>query len=191
MAPLKLARLGSLFLAFAFGIIGAGVGINAAVKSNDAKGEVQRAAEQFGATVKLDTSDVFASGAVVTAVCFLIAVISVFCTVIQLTTLGERRFLAAAQVVLLLFSTLWLFAALIPFDYFYANRSAGITAYTALGPVSASLLQTVERQLGLSSKYSDIDYLRLVAVLPWFAFLFAAISAAVIHAARRRPSEKV
>lgn len=53
-------------------------------------------------------------------------------------------------------------------------------------PVPASVIQDVEAVLGFTPVYRDIDYLKLLAVLPWFALLFSVIAGVILHLAARR-----
>ncbi|KAI0777605.1 hypothetical protein BD413DRAFT_466919 [Trametes elegans] len=190
--PHKLARLATLFLTFAFGVIGFAMGIHALVKSNDQKDLVKQEAP-MGATVNIDTDDVFQVGCVVTAVCGALAVVSL----VSLALLFFNRPSTKSseplstrtlplQAGLLAFLTVWLFASLVAMTDFVANRQAKVSAFLGSVQLDDSIIKLVEGQLGVTSVYKDIGYLRLAVILPWIAFLFGAVSSVVSIAAARR-----
>ncbi|EIW55806.1 uncharacterized protein TRAVEDRAFT_22244 [Trametes versicolor FP-101664 SS1] len=189
--PLRTARLAALFLTFAFGVIGFATGINALVKSNDQKDLVKNQAP-LGAVVTIDTGDVFKVGCVVTAVCAALAALSLASLVLLLFTRPAKSGAALStrtlplQGGLFAFLTLWLFAALVAMTDFVANREAKVTAFIGTLQLQPAVIKTVEAQLGVTSVYREIDYLRLAVILPWIAFLFGAISTALSFAAARR-----
>ncbi|TCD68134.1 hypothetical protein EIP91_011499 [Steccherinum ochraceum] len=188
VAPYRLARLASLFLSFSFGVIGFGVGVNALVKSNTAKDQLRQNAN--GATVNIDTADVFKSGVVVTVASGLLALASLFALPSALLSSGRGRYsssrLLTVQSALLGFLTVFLFAALTPFTDFVANRQAKISAFLGAVPVPDSIIQQVEAGLGATPVYKNIDYLKNTAILPWFAFLFGLTSTILTFVAARR-----
>lgn len=153
--PLKTARLGSLFLAFVFGVVGLALGINADVKTNDTKDFV-KANAPLSATVDINTDDVFQVGTVVVVVCGLLAIVSlVFLPLIAMSKSYSTKSLSI-QTGLFGFLTTWLFASLIPYTHFVATRSAKITATLPGGiPVPDSIIQSTQAQLGVSSRYKD------------------------------------
>ncbi|KAH9896779.1 hypothetical protein C8Q73DRAFT_687002 [Cubamyces lactineus] len=182
--PYKVPRLAALALTFVFGVVGFALGINALVKSNNQKDLVKQQAAPLGATVSIDTDDVFDVGCVVTAVCAALAVVSLASLAFLLFTRSTRTL--TLQGLLLSFLTIWLFASLIPMTDFVANRQAKVTAFIGAVPVPDSLIQTVQQELGVSSVYNQIGYLKNAVILPWFAFLFGAISSVLSLAAARR-----
>ncbi|KAI0360765.1 hypothetical protein OH77DRAFT_1378234, partial [Trametes cingulata] len=190
--PYRIARLASLFLTFAFGVIGFAMGINALVKSNNQKDLVKREAP-LGAQVDVNTDDVFDVGCVVTAVCAALAVVSLASIALLLFTRGtgassvplSTRTLPL-QGLLLSFLTIWLFASLVPMTDFVANREAKVTATLGGVQLQPSVIKAVEQSLGVTSVYHEIDYLRLAVILPWIAFLFGAISSILSLLAARR-----
>jgi len=185
--PLRAARLGALFLSFAFCVIGLSVGLNALVKSNQDRSTIRKAvAATPGASVNIDINDVFSSGAVITAVCALLALLSTVFFAFTWCPVRNKRFWFRLQSCSLLFCSIWLFATLIPFDYFVANRQVQVSASLNGVSVPANVIQTVEAGLGFTPVYKDIDYLVLLAVLPWFALLFSVIAGVVLHFAARR-----
>ncbi|KAI0366031.1 hypothetical protein BV20DRAFT_698427 [Pilatotrama ljubarskyi] len=190
--PYRIARLASLFLTFAFGVIGFAMGINALVKSNNQKDLVKREAP-LGAQVDVNTDDIFDVGCVVTAVCAALAVVSLASLALLLfarSTTASNVPLSTRtlpiQALLLSFLTIWLFASLVPMTDFVANREAKVTATLGGVQLQPSVIKAVEQSLGVTSVYHEIDYLRLAVILPWIAFLFAAISSALSLAAARR-----
>ncbi|OCH88063.1 hypothetical protein OBBRIDRAFT_795600 [Obba rivulosa] len=192
MAVLTALRLSSLALSFVFGVVGMALGINALVKSNQSKNTVKKSLPA-GASADIDTSDVFASGVVETVVCGLIALTSLVALV--LAALSHRAYGAGKARTrgsltwpahVLTFLSLWLFATLVPFTDFVANRSAKVSGSIGGVPLSQGTIQVIQRGLGLTTIYHKIDYLRNAAILPWFALLFAATSAALSHVAAHR-----
>ena len=161
--PLKFPILVSLFFLISFGIIGMSLGINALAKSKQQKGSLQDNIPR-GATVNIDTSDVFASGTVVTVVCGLLALTSfiIFVPLLLLPKGASTRAISTRtlpiQTGVLGFLTIWLFATLVPFTDFVANRQAKVSASIGGIPLQQSIIQAVEKQLGVTSVYKDIDY---------------------------------
>jgi len=186
-APYRLARLSSLFLSFAFGVVGFGIGLNALVKSNDDKNRLRHSVPP-GTNVNINTSDVFASGVVVTVASGLIALFSFFS--FPSVLLSSRSFtssrILSAQSAILAFLSIFLFSALIPFTDFVANRQAKVTAFIGTIPVPDAVIRSIEASLGASPIYKDIGYLKNTAILPWFAFLFGVTSATLTFLAARR-----
>ncbi|KAF9223103.1 hypothetical protein BS17DRAFT_153745 [Gyrodon lividus] len=183
--PLRAGRLGALFFSFVFSVIGGSVGLNALVKSNQERSFIRDAAP-VGASVNINVHDVFSTGAVITTVCALLALLSGVFFTFTWCPVKDKRFWFRFQSCALFFCSIWLLATLIPYDYFFANREAQVTASLGGVPVPASLIQNIEEALGVTSVYKDIYYLRLVAVLPWFALLFSVIAGVVLHFAARR-----
>jgi len=189
--PLRIARLGALFFSYVFGVIGFSVGLNASVKSNQDLTTIRNGvAEIPGASVNIDSNDVSASGGVIIAVCALLALLSIVFFTFTCRPIKNRRFSSwfslRFQSCSLLFGSIWLFATLIPFDYFVANRQVQVSASLDGLSIPASLIQDIEAALGFSPMYKDMDYLVLLAVLPWFALLFSVIAGVVLHFAARR-----
>ncbi|KAI0795002.1 hypothetical protein C8Q75DRAFT_730833 [Abortiporus biennis] len=178
--PLKPLRLASLFLTLAFGAIGTGVGINALVKSNNDKDLVRNNAPA-GATVTINTDDIFDSGAVMTVVCGLITLATLVFFPLVLISRSPKlsNFTLPLQTGIYSFLSIWLFATLIPVTDFFANRQATVTAFVGTIPLPASIVQAAEESLGVTPVYHKIDYLRLAAILPWFTLLFSTITSVV------------
>lgn len=196
VVPLKLARLVSLFLAFAFGTIGGSVGLNGLIKSNQSKSTLRKVLPA-GITVAIGINDVYHSGVVLTTVCTLIAVLSTLFILLTLWSSTQRAASASGkpdlatrtlplQSIVLGFCSVWLFATIIPFTDFFANRAANIAAFLNGVQLPPAAVSAAQQSLGATSVYHKLYYLRLVAVLPWFTFLFSSIAAVVLFLAARR-----
>ncbi|KAK2459965.1 hypothetical protein APHAL10511_007971 [Amanita phalloides] len=135
--------------------------------------------------VTIDDNDILQAGAVVTSVSALIAVLCALLVLFHLraplssTALRFQGFLLA-------FCAIWLFSALVPFTHFYRTRSAIVSAHIGGVSLPDSTVNKVERALGLTSRYRDIHFLRLAAILPWFAFLFSVITSIMLFVAASR-----
>ncbi|KAI5829539.1 hypothetical protein K523DRAFT_304717 [Schizophyllum commune Tattone D] len=182
--PLRLPLLVSLFLSFVFGVVGLALAVDALEKSDDEKDAV-KAAAPTGTTVKIDFTDILNAGIAVTVACGLTAALSLLSMIAialpKLRTLPQR-FVAP----LFFFCATFIFASLVPFDVFYANRSAKVTAHIGSITVPPSVVQQIQEAAGLSPVYKDKLYLRVVAIVPWFAFLFALTSGALLLLSRSR-----
>ncbi|GBE87313.1 predicted protein [Sparassis crispa] len=78
--------------------------------------------------------------------------------------------------------SVWLFAALVPFTDFVANRQANVSATLDGIALPQSVIQAVQAQSGVTGTYHEISYLRLATVFPrWIAFLFGALSAVLSY----------
>ncbi|KAI0826706.1 hypothetical protein BC628DRAFT_1319898 [Trametes gibbosa] len=189
IAPFRAPRLAALFLTFAFGVVGFAMGINALVKSHDQKNLVKDQAPS-GATVNIDTNDVFKVGCVVTAVCAALAALSFVLLLFTRSTTKAAAPLSARtlplQAILFSFLSVWLFASLVAMTDIVANRQAKVSAFIGTLQLQDSIIKAVEAQLGVTSVYREIDYLRLAVILPWIAFLFSTISSVLSFAAVRR-----
>lgn len=173
---LTATRIASLFLSFAFGVVGMGVGINALVKFKHEKHQLE-AAVPAGASVSVDTSDVLDAGYVLTVVCGLLALASLAFLVPAFLARARAPRTLRIEGAVLAFLSVWLFATLVPFTDFFANRSAKITAFIGAIQIQPQVIQQVVASLGATTEYRHVDYLRLPAVLQWFAFLFGTTSA--------------
>ncbi|PIL27459.1 hypothetical protein GSI_10608 [Ganoderma sinense ZZ0214-1] len=188
----NVARAASLFLSFVFGVVGLGLNANAFVKSNNQKSAVLRVAPR-GTSIDIDDSDVFNSGAAVTAFCGVLALASgVSLGLLLLSLRSERsreRSLATRtlpwQGTVLSLSTAGLFAALVAMTDFVANREAKVTASVNGVAVPTAVLQSLQRALGVTTVYHEISYLKLAAILPWIAFLFGATSSVLSFTSAR------
>ena len=156
-APLRTARLASLFLAFAFGVIGASVGINALAMYFDQKHDLQRAAPA-GATVNIDASDIVSVGYVLTVVCGLIALAAVlfFPATYRASPFASR--VLGLQTAVFAFLTVWCFACIVPFTDFFATRQAKVTAFIGTLQLPDSIVQAMQERLGATPIYRDVHY---------------------------------
>jgi hypothetical protein len=105
------------------------------------------------------------------------------------------------QYLSLAFLAVWLFATQIPLSLFVSTRSVQVSAFINGIKISDGFVKTVERALGTKTRYKDYDYralrlpllpfsfknhsvfnpctVNLLAILPWFAFLFTLAAAVV------------
>ncbi|KAG6872208.1 hypothetical protein C0995_011971 [Termitomyces sp. Mi166 len=166
-------------MTWAWGVIAGSVGLNALIKSNQEKSRLRRLVPA-GTTVNIDDHDVFSSGAVVTTVGALIAVLCAIFIFMQIST----RHLAARslriQSFLLAFCSAWLFATLVPFTDFFAKRSAKVTAFLGGQQLPDALVKQAENAFGATSIYRHLSYLRLLAILPWITLIFTIITSVVL-----------
>ncbi|KAI6015881.1 hypothetical protein BKA83DRAFT_4340353, partial [Pisolithus microcarpus] len=191
--PLRLQRLGTVFLSFVFVVVGLGVSINARVKANQAVNKVHDAAPK-GATVNVNTKDISDVVSVVLTGCALQVVLSALFIVFVFFPRCTTALFLRIQGWSLCFCGLWLLATLIPSDVFYATRQAQVSATLDGISVPAVEIQSIEQALGLSPYYKDASYffvnsiflLKLVTVLSWFALLFAVIAGFVLQLAAGR-----
>ncbi|KAG6864067.1 hypothetical protein C0991_000419 [Blastosporella zonata] len=180
--PLRNAVLGSLFMAWAWGVISGSVGLNALIKSNQEKSRFKKLVPP-PTKITINTNDVFKSGVVLTTVGALIAVLcSIFLLVLFVSPRLSVRSLRI-QSLILAFCATWLFATQVPFTDFFANRSAQVSATIGGVKLPDSIVQTTAQALGSTSVYNEIGYLRLVAILPWITLLFTVIASAVLFVA--------
>lgn len=181
-----LVRSVALFMSFAFGVIGMSVGINALVKSNNLKAFV-RAAAPPGVSVDINTHDIISSGAVLTVGCGLLALTSLL--TFLLTFLRPRaRKTHRFSGFLHFFWVVWILATVIAYDVIARNREAKVTAFLAGGQLPDSFVQQQEQLLGVTPKYWPHNYIKLPAILPWFAFLFGAIAGVTLfHTTKAGP----
>lgn len=168
------ARLAALALSCAWGIIAMSTGINALAKS-DAQKRALKHDVPAAVAVRIDTDDVLDAGIVVTVVCALVALISFLALLHALVfrlRIAKRspdhradtwhplhtRHAPRAGAFALAFLSVWLFATLVPFTDFVANRSAKVTASLGGTPLSPQEIQTYQDALGLTSVYHKLGY---------------------------------
>ncbi|KAJ7621407.1 hypothetical protein FB45DRAFT_140732 [Roridomyces roridus] len=198
VTPSKTIRLIALFLAWAWAVVSLGIEINAFVKSHKDKRDIEDLVPS-PTTVSINTNDVFRSGAVVTAGC---ATVIALCTLFIILLIFDRPSSLSAsgrpsmatrtlplQYLSLGFFSLWIFSAQVPVTVFVAQRSPKIVASLAGITIPASVVKTIESSLGVRTRYKDYHYLILVAVLPWFTFLFTLIAAVVSYLASTRRAD--
>jgi len=178
----KAVHLISLFLSFAFGVIGACVGLDALIKAGkQTKSETSSLPK--GTILLIDTTEVRVTGGIVAGFCLGIAINALISILFMVIPACARKNLSSGtllfQSINFLILTLGLFAALVPLTLFFATHSAGVTAFIGLLEVPAAVVQEFEKALGISTAYKTIPYLRLLVILPWFTFLFTAVATAV------------
>ncbi|GBE84045.1 predicted protein [Sparassis crispa] len=187
-ASLKFWRLVSLCLANAFGIIGMSLGIDALVKSNRQKTKVRHSVPA-GTSVSLNTNDVVHSGIVNTVICGLIAGVSFVALVTTIVSASPHRAplrrVSLVSSAILLFLSTWLFATLIPFTDFVANRQAKVKATLDGISVPQSVIQATQAKIGVTGIYHKLLYLRLQTIFRWMVFLFGVLSVVFLYAAEQ------
>ncbi|KAG1855172.1 hypothetical protein DFJ58DRAFT_786519 [Suillus subalutaceus] len=186
--PSKVLLLVSLFLTFAFSVVGWSVVINALVKSNQESSYVKSAAPG-GTIVDLNYHDVYSVCSVIAAACALLTAVSLVSAFSIISSIGRKQRLLHLQAFLMLFGALWLLATVIACDVIFATRSTKITATFDGVAVSQSVIQQMEQTIGVSPEYRKQWYLRLCAILPWFAVLFATLSGLLLHRAARNTND--
>ncbi|KAG2135257.1 hypothetical protein DEU56DRAFT_807468 [Suillus clintonianus] len=184
----KILLLGSLFLTFAFSVVGWSVVINALVKSNQESSYVKSVVPD-GTIVDINYHDIYSVCSVIAAACALLTTLSLVSTISQLLSIGRKRRLLYLQAYLMLFGALWLLATVIACDVLFATRSTKITATLDGFALPQSDIQQMEQEIGVSPEYRKKWYLRLCAILPWFAVLFATLSGLLIHKAARNTDD--
>jgi hypothetical protein len=105
-------------------------------------------------------SDVFHSGAIVTAVSALIALFSFIFIIHVLAVPSGSRLARALRVhgAVLAFCGVWLFASIVPFTFYFATRTAKVTASLNGIQLPSSLVNQAEQALGTTSVYKKISY---------------------------------
>ncbi|KAG8924174.1 hypothetical protein FRC03_012071 [Tulasnella sp. 419] len=200
--PLYVARLVSLFLAFALAIVGLASAAHAKIRSDDVKAAAQRTVSKTGlnANLVIDTSDITRAGtaaAVAQALILLSALTSLLLLLFASKTSSARAPLSTrtlpAQAGALLFSVIFAFATAVVCTVFVANRGAVITATIGGRAVPQSLIDSLKRQFGFETEYRVRDYLIFLAVAPWIGFLFGSIAAGItlIALSKRHEIERV
>ncbi|KAG6836290.1 hypothetical protein H0H93_009430 [Arthromyces matolae] len=179
--PLRGAIFASLFMTFAFGVISGSVGLNSLIKSNQAKSHFKKTFSI--AVVDINTNDIFNSAVVLTTVTAVIALLSLIYAFIHICARPLALRSLRVQAFIFAFCATWLFATQIPYCVFFANNSAKISATVAGIPVPPSVIKAAEEQSGGTSVYRHISYLRLVAIIPWFTWLFTVIATVVLFIA--------
>jgi len=186
-SPLWISRLVVLGLAWSWAFVAIGAEINALVKSNQLKDHVKHVVPS-PTIVVINDNDIFRSGAVATSISALIAA---SCTLLIFFQLHGPLSPTALRLqgASLAFCAVWLFSVLVPYTLFYATRGAKV--YASIDGVSLpeEAVKTVEGALGLTSTYKDLHFLRLVAILPWFTFLFTIIASVTLFLAASRVTQ--
>jgi len=69
---------------------------------------------------------------------------------------------------------------MIPFMLFFATREAVVRAFVGALELPKEVVDKVSAASGSTPVYSKIDYIRLVAIFPWFSLFFTFIAAVVL-----------
>lgn len=116
-------------------------------------------------------SDASTAGTVIAVVCVLISVLSLIYMVLLLlpgipsSNSAPRRLSTKTlpiQWISLAFLSLWLFTVQIPFTYFFRTRSVGVRAFIGRIELSEQLVKTLQKALGISTRYKDKNYCKYV-----------------------------
>ncbi|KAF8066554.1 hypothetical protein FPV67DRAFT_1416901 [Lyophyllum atratum] len=182
VVPMRGTVLSSLAMAWAWGVIAGSVGLNALIKSNQEKSRLRKGVPP-PTVVTINTNDVFKSGVILTVVAALIAVLCSIFILMAVFTRGLAARSLRIQAAILAFCAVWLFATLVPFTVFFANRSAQVSARVGNIELPPQIIKQAEQAMGSTSVYRQIGYLRLVAILPWITLLFTIIAAVVLFMA--------
>ncbi|KAF8643449.1 hypothetical protein AX16_009005 [Volvariella volvacea WC 439] len=206
-APMRLARLAALALSLSWGVIGGSVGKPQRPRQVEPRGIPPQRAHTPRSD--LGHQHIKNAGIVVTTVSTLTALLGLLflshhlhasMTAPTLHDLRLQQPSASAlwgdmypsaralliQAMALGFCSLWLFATQIPLTVFFATRQAGVTAAIGRVELPQEIIAALEAALGATSVYREIGYLRLLAILPWFTFLFAFVASAVLIVAALR-----
>ncbi|KAF8154420.1 hypothetical protein B0H34DRAFT_716409 [Crassisporium funariophilum] len=182
--PLRTARLVTLSLAWCFAVVASSVGLNALIKSNQSKSKLKKLAPP-PTVVVINTDDIFNVGVVATTASLLISILifnfiaMMFLPLTRALSVRTLRLQSAS----LFFVCLLLFASMIPYMVFFVNRHADVRAFVGGVQLPAAIVAAVEKTSGSTSVYKKIDYLKLVAILPWFSLFFTLIAATVLFKA--------
>ncbi|RDB16463.1 hypothetical protein Hypma_002817 [Hypsizygus marmoreus] len=190
--PMKSAIFAALAMAWAWGVIGGSVGLNALIKANQTQSRLKSRVPP-PAVVTITVDDVFHSGVVLTTVAALIAVLCTIFTLLLVlpSTKGLAKRSLRIQSFILAFCATWLFACAVAYTVIFATRNAKVSASIGGIELPPALVEQAEQVLGSTRIYRHIDYLRLVAILPWFTVLFTFIAAGVLFVAGSRARHNV
>ncbi|KAF4584919.1 hypothetical protein EYR40_001745 [Pleurotus pulmonarius] len=180
--PLRVPRLISLSLTWAFAVMASGAGLNSLIKSDQSQDSLKSKVPP-PAVVTIDISgtrlilrssltrlsdarvDVRTTGIIATVACLLTAILTsafVFFLLFPIkfgstsTPLSTRTL--RLQWISLAFCALFLFSVQVPFTHYFATRAAVVRAFVGNVELPHSVIQTVEAQLGATSIYREIDY---------------------------------
>jgi preprotein translocase subunit SecG len=186
MAGLRIPLLITLFITFALSLASFALEIHSLVQSKDDKKKLKKVAASQGAKIEIDTDDVLDPGYVLTAALGL-----TFVSCLGFLALNVRKAPSLLQPLLLSFCAAWVFSTLVPFTLFVATHRAKLSGTLAGIPIPQQLFDLIEKQLGVTSVYKDIDYLRQAVIVPWVAFPFILISIVLSFLERRRAQREV
>ncbi|KAF7966582.1 hypothetical protein HWV62_37813 [Athelia sp. TMB] len=179
----------SLFLTFVFTLVGGALGVSAIVKAQN-KWSKLGASVPTGAFIFVNVTDLLTPGAIVTVACFLLCVNALVFLLFLAIPVCRRVDMSARtllfQALTLLTFGLALFGALVPYTLFLAKREAEVTAFLGLSQIPTIVVTGLEDAVGWTGVYRDVPYLRILAIIPWFAFLFTMITAVLSFVGLRR-----
>lgn len=100
----------------------------------------------------------FATGAIITAICALLAILSsVFCAVTW-HPIKYKVYSFRIQSWVLFLCAAWLFATLVTYDYFFVNRSAQIIINLHGQPIPEPIVQRLANLLDFTYVYRDVYF---------------------------------
>ncbi|KIK01808.1 hypothetical protein K443DRAFT_678091 [Laccaria amethystina LaAM-08-1] len=194
--PMRNAPLIALSLSWCFAVIAASVGLNSLIKSNQSQSRLKKLVTP-PTVVIIDVHDIFDVGVLATTASTLISVLT-FNYIIPLllpspsssSSSSSPSFFAKLRVLStktlriqaysLFFCCIVLLAAMIPFMLFFATREAVVRAFVGTLELPKEVIEKVSAASGSTPVYSKIDYIRLVAIFPWFSLFFTFIAAIVL-----------
>ncbi|KAG0697572.1 hypothetical protein DFH29DRAFT_811569 [Suillus ampliporus] len=176
--------LASLSLTFAFSVVGWSVLINALVKSNQESSYVKSVAPT-GTIVDINYHDIYSVGFVMTAACAVLTGLSFVSAFSLIFSIGRKLRHFRLQAYLMFFFALWLLATVIACDVLFVTGSTEVTATLDGFAVPQSVIEQLEQAIGVLPAYSTKSYLKLCAILPWFAVPFAILSGLLLLKATR------
>ncbi|KAJ6571951.1 hypothetical protein B0H19DRAFT_1255884 [Mycena capillaripes] len=205
--PLKFTRILLLFLTWAWALITLGAAINVVLQ---AKSQLAGITSEIPSFVKIAVSatDVEITAVIsilAAAVIFGVSSFSLFILLFNIWRARKRtrsndttplfkpplstRTLTFQYIALGLLAVIGL-AAQIPLSLFVATHSPSVAvSASVLGldiPIPNSVLQLVEGAGGVKTAYASFPFLTLLAILPYFAFIFALAAAVTSFLASRR-----
>ncbi|KDQ08098.1 hypothetical protein BOTBODRAFT_180122 [Botryobasidium botryosum FD-172 SS1] len=189
-APLKPQRIVALFLAFALAVVGAAAGLNAIVKKHKTIAYLQSQVAPLGIKLDINTNQITTPGAVLTAGLIILALVSFLDLALLLLPShhvipSSTRFLGLTTL-LLAFSTVWIFASLVPVTVIAAHGQAKVAAYVHGISLPDAVIKSTEGKLGFSRNYWTEYFIRLFVIAPWVSLVFGAIATLVSFIAWRR-----
>ncbi|KAN0079843.1 hypothetical protein V8E55_009409 [Tylopilus felleus] len=190
LEPLGVEIRCSLLLSFASALLGFSIGLSGLLRARQELSYINQQVVPHG-IIDLGIHDVIVSGAIITAICGLLAVLSVVFFVFTWRPIKHRASFFHIQSWTLFFCAEWLFATLLTFDYFFSSRSAQIIINLNGRPVSPSVIQHLAHILNFTHAYQATYFLRLLAVMPWFACILAVVAGVMLQLAASRADASV
>ncbi|EDR10105.1 uncharacterized protein LACBIDRAFT_293728 [Laccaria bicolor S238N-H82] len=191
--PMRTARAIALSLSWCFAVIAASVGLNSLIKSNQSQSHLKKLATP-PTVVSIDVHDIFDVGVLATTSSTLISILTFnYLLPLLLPITSSSPFISRLQTLStktlriqaysLFFCCIVLLGAMIPFMLFFATREAVVRAFVGTLELPKEVVQKVSAASGSTPVYSKIDYIRLVAIFPWFSLFFTFIAAVVLFKA--------